>query len=98
MGLVYLIHFDQPYRHARHYLGWVKTPDALKRRLGRHRRARLDNWKRYQSSKLMCAVGSAGIGWQVARTWEDKTIQDERRMHRGGQNTRLCPICRGKVA
>jgi hypothetical protein len=35
-GTVYLLHFDRPYRHARHYLGWTadETVDA---RLARHR-------------------------------------------------------------
>ena len=22
-GVVYLLHFDQPYQHARHYTGWT---------------------------------------------------------------------------
>ena len=29
LGVIYLLHFDQPYRHARHYTGW--TEDLLDR-------------------------------------------------------------------
>jgi predicted GIY-YIG superfamily endonuclease len=24
MGTVYLIHFDAPYKHAKHYIGWTE--------------------------------------------------------------------------
>ncbi|MBB5085041.1 putative GIY-YIG superfamily endonuclease [Nonomuraea endophytica] len=27
-GTVYLLHFAQPYRHARHYLGWTTDLQA----------------------------------------------------------------------
>lgn len=33
-GTVYLLHFDRPYRHARHYLGW--TPRAVSERVADH--------------------------------------------------------------
>jgi len=32
-GVIYLLHFDQPYKHAKHYTGW--TEDLL-HRLDRH--------------------------------------------------------------
>ena len=25
-GVIYLLHFDRPYRHASHYTGWVHSP------------------------------------------------------------------------
>ena len=25
LGIVYLLHFDRPYQHARHYTGWSST-------------------------------------------------------------------------
>jgi predicted GIY-YIG superfamily endonuclease len=28
MGTVYLIHFDRPYHHARHYIGYTDDVDA----------------------------------------------------------------------
>ena len=27
-GLVYVLHFDPAYRHARHYIGWARNVDA----------------------------------------------------------------------
>ena len=27
-GTVYLLHFDQPYKHARHYVGWTKRTSS----------------------------------------------------------------------
>jgi hypothetical protein len=33
-GTVYLLHFDRPYKHARHYLGWTAN---LQARLDSHR-------------------------------------------------------------
>jgi hypothetical protein len=29
LGIVYLLHFDRPYRHARHYTGWTTDPVAV---------------------------------------------------------------------
>ena len=36
-GVVYLVHFSEPYRHARHYTGWTVDLDA---RLAEHRAGR----------------------------------------------------------
>jgi predicted GIY-YIG superfamily endonuclease len=55
---VYLIHFDRPYCHARHYLGFA---DNLAARLNEHSRG--------DGARLMEVIALAGIGWQVARTW-----------------------------
>ena len=39
-GTVYLLHFDQPYKHARHYVGWTAERQAPPGRArGRARRA-----------------------------------------------------------
>ncbi len=29
LGVIYMLHFDRPYRHAKHYVGW--TADLLDR-------------------------------------------------------------------
>ena len=80
-GTVYLIHFDLPYRHARHYLGWTRDLSA---RLSDHASGR--------GARLMAVVTAAGIGWDVVRTWNG-TRSDERRLKRRGGRARLCPIC-----
>ena len=58
-GTVYLLHFDQPYKHARHYVGW--TARNVKRRLAEHEAGR--------GARLLAVVREAGIGWQLARLW-----------------------------
>lgn len=81
-GTVYLIHFDRPYRHARHYLGWAANLDA---RISHHRAG--------TGARLMAVIAAAGIGFVVARTWEgDRTF--ERKLKNRKESPRLCPICK----
>ena len=84
-GVVYLLHFDRPYRHASHYTGWVHSPTFLQPRLGAHRDG--------VGARLMQVVGEAGIGFQLARTW-DGDRHRERALKRQGGASRRCPICR----
>lgn len=81
-GTIYLLHFDRPFRHARHYLGWARR---LEDRLAVHGKA--------HGSALMRAVADAGIGWQLARTWPGDRHR-ERQLKAQGSRGRLCPICR----
>jgi predicted GIY-YIG superfamily endonuclease len=81
-GTVYLIHFDRPYKHARHYTGWTKG--SLDKRLQLHRQG--------QGSRLMAVVTAAGIGWQLARTWEGGRRR-ERQIKAQGGASRCCPLC-----
>ena len=83
-GTIYLIHFDSPYRHARHYMGFTTN---LTDRIERHRAG--------NGSRLMSVITEAGIGWRVVRTWRgDRNL--ERRMKRSGGLSRCCPICSQK--
>ncbi len=81
-GTVYLIHFERPYRHAAHYLGWS---ERLEERLAEHRAGR--------GARLMEVVAEAHIDWTVARTW-DGTRARERQLNKQGGRSRLCPLCR----
>jgi hypothetical protein len=56
-GTVYLLHFERPYKHARHYLGFAQD---LERRLELHRAGR--------GARLVEVIAQAGIGFQLART------------------------------
>ena len=86
IGVVYLIHFDRPYKHARHYLGYTED---LPKRLSLH--------KCGLGARLMEVVRNAGIDWVVARTWPgDRTL--ERRLKNRKESPRLCPICRKEHA
>lgn len=79
-GCVYLIHFDQPYRHARHYIGW--TTD-LERRLAQHEAG--------EGARLMEVIASAGIGWICVRIWPGpRRLERAKKTHA----RRYCPLCR----
>jgi predicted GIY-YIG superfamily endonuclease len=80
-GTVYLLHFDQPYRHATHYTGWSEDLPA---RLAEHAAGR--------GARLIAVIQSAGIGWKLARTWSG-TRAFERRLKRQGGASRRCPLC-----
>jgi len=52
---VYLIHFEQPYKHAKHYLG--ATTLGVAARLAKH--------ETEQGARLLQVVRAAGIGYDV---------------------------------
>jgi predicted GIY-YIG superfamily endonuclease len=81
VGTVYLLHFTEPYQHARHYLGWAEDVEA---RLADHAAGR--------GARLLAVVQSAGIDWRLARTWEG-TRARERQIKRQGGLSRSCPLC-----
>lgn len=82
---VYLLHFDEPYRHARHYLG---SADDLAARLKRHRAG--------AGARLIEVVTKSGIGFALARTWPGGR-EEERRLKARHNAPRLCPICLGRA-
>jgi hypothetical protein len=82
-GTVYLLHFDRPYRHARHYLGWAAA-GHLDSRIAAHRSG--------QGARLMAVITAAGIGFDLARTWPGGRPR-ERQIKRQGGASRCCPLC-----
>lgn len=80
-GTCYLIHFDTPYRHARHYLGAARNLEA---RLGHHRSG--------TGARLLAVIQAAGIGWRVVRTWGGG-FATEASLKRQHNTPRLCPVC-----
>lgn len=85
IGIIYLLHFDQPYKHARHYMGWAMDQEHLEIRLKIHRRGK-------SKVALMRAVAAAGINFRVTRTWEG-TLDRERQLKNWKMTPRLCPLC-----
>ncbi len=82
---VYLLHFIEPYRHAKHYLG---VADDLSARLAQHRAG--------TGARLTQVVREAGISWVVARTWRGgRRLEHKLKGYHSG--VRLCPICQGKI-
>lgn len=81
-GTIYLLHFDRPYKHAKHYTGWTADLEA---RLAQHRAG--------NSARLIEVITAAGIGFRLARTWPG-TRSQERALKKQGGAARHCPICR----
>lgn len=86
-GTVYLLHFAEPFGHARHYLGWA-GPGNLHARLAHHTAG--------TGANLLRHVAKAGIGWELARTWAGDR-HTERRLKNWGGHGRLCPVCLGRA-
>ena len=82
-SIVYLLHFDRPLPHARHYLGSTADLDA---RLAEHRAG--------HGARLLEVITDLGIDFQLARTWPGGR-DVERRLKRRKEGPRLCPVCRG---
>jgi hypothetical protein len=84
-GLVYLLHLERPYKHARHYTGFAEGgPKGLARRLAEHGTT--------HGSPLLAAAKATGITWQLARTWPG-TRARERQLKRQGGASRRCTLC-----
>jgi predicted GIY-YIG superfamily endonuclease len=80
-GTVYLLHFDRPYKHARHYIGWA---DDLDKRLAVHGTR--------HGARLLQVLRAEGIGWTLARTWPGDRYR-ERQIKTQGGASRACPLC-----
>lgn len=82
VGTVYLLHFSEPYRHARHYCGFTTDLEArLKRHATDH------------GARLLQVIAGAGITYVLARTWTGVTRARERALKNQGGAARRCPIC-----
>lgn len=87
MAGVYLLHFSQPFSHARHYIGYAKQKDK-----------RIEHHRHGTGAKLTQAVVAKGIELIEARFWEGKDKTFERRLKKYKKASLLCPICSGAKA
>lgn len=85
MAVVYLLHFHEPYKHARHYIGYS---NHLSERLEQHRAGR--------GARLTEVVLDHGIGFDLVRTWRGGR-RLERELKRRHCGPRLCPLCQGPI-
>jgi hypothetical protein len=81
LGVIYTLCFHQPYRHARHYVGW--TEDLLDR---------LDQHATGHGARLIEVITHAGIGFTLVRIREG-TRRQERAIKNAGGAVRYCPAC-----
>ena len=87
---LYLLHFAEPYHHARHYLGYAvgigrgRTYAKAQARgvaLGAH--------------ELVMSVQAAGIAIEVADVWIGEGRELQRAMRASHNLARFCPLCTG---
>ena len=83
-GVPYLLHFSEPYKHARHYTGFAHSSRSLKSRLAEHKAGR--------GARLLQVVKAAGITWTLARTWPGDRTRERQLKNQGGASRR-CPAC-----
>jgi len=84
MGIVYLLHFEKPYKHARHYWGWALKVEA-----------RNTHHLNGTGGRLPAVVAAAGIAWEIALAMPGDKNRERQMKNRGGAS-RLCPICRSE--
>jgi predicted GIY-YIG superfamily endonuclease len=80
-GTCYLLHFSEPYQHARHY---SRTAADLQARLAEHKAGR--------GSRLLQVAKAGGITWTLARTWPGGRTRERQLKNQGGASRR-CPEC-----
>jgi hypothetical protein len=83
-GTCYLLHFSQPYKHARHYQGWAASSGSLNSRLADHEEG--------NGARLLQVAKAAGITWTLARTWPGGRGRERQLKNQGGASRR-CPEC-----
>lgn len=82
--MIYLIHFDRPLAHARHYIGYTESAATLPARIEAHRSG--------NGAKILKALNGHGIGYKVVMTWRGDRRQ-ERKLKNKKKSSSLCPIC-----
>jgi predicted GIY-YIG superfamily endonuclease len=80
-GTVYLLHYAEPLRLMRHYVGWTSN---LQQRIEQHASG--------DGCYTTAQIHRAGIAFVLVRTWTG-TLQLERKIKRGGP-TNYCPLCK----
>lgn len=83
---VYLLHFNQPFHHAKYYIGYSNGEETVEQRIERHRAG--------NGARLLRAVSQAGIEFKVARIWESADRNFERKLKSQKNAARYCPICK----
>lgn len=83
---VYLLHFSEPFGHAKHYTGYA---DDIARRCREHAAGR--------GANLMAHVVEAGITPYLARVWPDADRNRERQLKKQGGASRRCPVCKDQL-
>jgi len=82
--MVYLLHFDRPFRHMRHYVGAAADLLALELLIA--------NPGMHTRSSMLIAAKKAGVRFTIGRIWRGGAERAD--LVRSHQNhTRHCDIC-----
>jgi len=82
---VYLLHFEAPIHHAKHYTG---STNDLARRFAEHFAG--------EGSAITAELKKRGLGFRVARVWKVETRESEYIAKLQKSGPKLCPICHPK--
>lgn len=82
---VYLLHFDTPYQHTRHYCGWGKNVVMRVESQLKGKRT---------AAHFVKVVHKAGIKIRLAHIWHGKDRKFERKLKDTHNLKRFCPICK----
>ena len=82
--MVYILHFDKPFHHARHYVGYTGRADV---------KERFEEHFTPKGNPLVRAAHKAGIKIIVTRTMKgDRSL--ERQIKDTHNTSRFCPCCK----
>lgn len=82
IGTVYVLHFDRPYKHAGHYIGFALDLNA-----------RLQEHALGHGARLTQVCIQNGISWEVSLAIPG-TRSDERRFKNRHNGKSICPLCK----
>jgi len=86
MSGVYLLHFDKPFGHARHYLGYTEDDDPS-RRVQEHLSGG------HRANPLVKAAVAAGRKVELAHFIPGADRTFERKLKNWGGKAKWCPLC-----
>lgn len=86
---LFLLHFDERYAHAQHYLGY-----AVGTGRGHEYAKAICKGTAIGPHELVMAAQWSGIPIQLAEVWVGAGRALQRRMRSNGSLSRFCPICR----
>jgi len=102
---VYILHFETPLHHAKHYVGFSQNKRTLKQRLEHHKHT---NWTPPEpgekigkctgpGANFMGVVNHFGIEWKLAKVFQNADRNFERKLKNTNNTARYCPICNPKA-
>ena len=84
MAAVYVLHFDPPLKHAKHYVGFTEADDVA---------TRLDEHLKGAGSRLVRAAVANGCAIHLAHVFVGADRHFERRVKKSTDVCRWCRMC-----